>query len=67
MIPNNDVNAILAVSLILLATMAAAFWISPRGCRWLSLRLYARAVQIEAGRQAFSDALAANTEAIDAE
>jgi hypothetical protein len=60
--PNNaDVNAMLATILILLATLAVAFWVSPRGCRWLSLRLYCRAVQIEAGRQAFADAMEANT------
>jgi hypothetical protein len=66
--PNNaDINAILVVSLILLATMAVAFWLSPQGCRWLSLRLYCRAVQIEAGRKAFADAMKANTEVLDAE
>jgi hypothetical protein len=59
---HNDINAVLAVSLILLATMAVAFWCSPIGCRWLSLRLYCRAVQIEAGREAFAEAMKANSE-----
>lgn len=57
---NQDINSILVVLLILLATMALAFWLSPRGCRWLSLYLYCRATALDAARQAFEDTMQAN-------
>ena len=46
----------------MLAPMALAFWFSAKGCRYLSIRFFARACQIEAGRKAFHDAVHANVD-----
>ena len=56
------VNAILVVAWILLLVMAFTFWISPKGCLYLSLRLFARAQQLEVGRKAYHDTIAANVD-----
>ena len=55
-----DINSVLLVTLILIGVLALAVWASPLGCRWISLRLYARAEQLDAGRRAFKNTLDAN-------
>jgi glycerol-3-phosphate acyltransferase PlsY len=54
------INVILVVAWILVVTMALTFWISPKGCRYLSLRLFARAEQLEIGRKTYHDTIASN-------
>jgi len=49
----NDINSILVLLVVMAGAMALASWLSPRTCRWLSLRLFARAEAVEASRAAY--------------
>ena len=52
------INVIMIGSWVMVVVMSLAFWISPKGCRFLSLHFLARAHQLEAGHKAYHDTIA---------
>jgi hypothetical protein len=52
---NNDINAVLAVFLTLIAAATFAVWISPHALYRLALVCVVRAKSLEASRQAYAE------------
>jgi hypothetical protein len=52
------VNVILIGAWVMFGLLALTFWISPKGCRFLSLHFLARAHQLEAGHKAYHETIA---------
>ena len=57
-----NVNLILIIVFMLAASLYLATWLSPKGCRHVSLYFFVRAEQLEAGRNAARSAREANVE-----
>ena len=57
-----DLNDMLMLILILAALLGAAFWFSPKGCRWISLYLFCRAEALDAKAETFAATMRANVE-----